>query len=249
MRKFRGDTVSGIIVITDGGLNAGAGYESIIQAAKDAGGRKGAHLKIYTVGVGSTKPQPNLRIANLEAPTQVHTKDKFEIIARLQGQNLEGKEVEVILKAQYDEAGSLSTPREVARKTITLGKDGVAEKVSFEQALDETANLRYTVEANLLDPVAELKLDDNVKSANVVDQRSENPRADGRGRPDAGLPLLDATSSPAILRSAGGRFCKPWTRPRSIPSAKTSNWSASSRRRWRNSTARPTPRTTPKATM
>ncbi len=168
MRKVRGDTVSGIVVVTDGGLNAGPGYESIIQAAKDAGGRKGANLKIYTVGVGSTKPQPNLRIANLEAPTQVHTKDKFEIITRLQGQNLEGKEVEVILKAQYDEGGSLSTPREVARKTITLGKDGVAEKVSFEQAFDETANLRYTVEANLLDPVAELKQDDNVKSANVA---------------------------------------------------------------------------------
>ncbi len=168
MRTFRGDTVSGIVIFTDGGLNAGAGYESIIQAAKDAGGRKGANLKIFAVGVGSTKPQPNLRIANLEAPTQVHTKDKFEIITRLQGQNLEGKEVEVILKAQYDEGGSLSTPREVARKTVTLGKVGMAEKVSFDQALEETATLRYTVEANLLDPVAELKKDDNVKSANVV---------------------------------------------------------------------------------
>lgn len=169
MREFRGENVSGIVVVTDGGSNVGAGYPSIIQTAKDAGGRKGANLKIFSVGVGSTKPQPNLRIASLESPTEVHTKDKFEVNVRLQGQNLEGKQAEVILKEQYDEAGSLSTAREVGRKTVTLAKDGQTVKVDppFELAYEDTANLRFTVEAHLLDATEELKDDDNVKSANV----------------------------------------------------------------------------------
>ncbi len=170
LREFRGDTVSGVVLLTDGDLNAGAGYPNIIQTAKDAGGRKGANLKIFTVGVGSTKSQPNLRIASLEAPTEVHTKDKFDINVRLLGQNLEGKQAEVILKEQYDESGSLSTAREVGRKTVTLAKDGMTVKLEspFELAFDDPAKLRFTVEANLLDTTHELKLDDNVKTANVT---------------------------------------------------------------------------------
>lgn len=169
MQDFRGENASALIVISDGGLNAGAGYPSIVQTAKDAGGRKGANLKIFTVGTGSTKSQPNLRIASLDSPSEVHTKDKFEINVRLLGQNLEGKQAEVVLKEQFDEAGSLSTAREVGRKTVTLAKDGMTVKVEpFElEDYDDPANLRFTVEANLLDAVSELKADDNVKSANV----------------------------------------------------------------------------------
>ncbi|MCA9073135.1 MAG: hypothetical protein KDA84_29635, partial [Planctomycetaceae bacterium] len=61
------------------------------------------------------------------------------------------------------------TAREVARKTVTLGKDGQTVKVEppFELAYEDTANLRFSVEAKLLDTTRELKMDDNVKSANV----------------------------------------------------------------------------------
>ncbi len=169
LRDFRGDTVSGVVIVTDGALNAGAGYPNMIQAAKDAGGGKGNSVKLFTVGTGSTKPQPNLRIASLSAPTEVHTKDKFDIDIRLQGQNLEGKQAEVVLKQQFDEAGSLSSPTEIARRTVTLPKDGMTVKVEppFDLGYEDPANLRLTVEVNLLEATSELKLDDNVKSANV----------------------------------------------------------------------------------
>ena len=163
LREFRNKTASGIVVISDGASNAGLGYTSAIDAARGPDG-----VKIFTIGVGSTDPQRNVTVSSLETPTLVHTKDSFEIAAYVQGQNFEGENVEVVLKAQRMVGDQELPPEERDRQTITLGEDGVPTKVIFDQQWDEPQSVRYLVEARPTQTVAELKDDDNEKDATVT---------------------------------------------------------------------------------
>ena len=163
LREFRNKTASGIVVISDGASNAGIGYSSAIDAARGPDG-----VKIFTIGVGSTDPQRNVTVSSLESPTLVHTKDAFEISAYVQGQNFEGDNVEVVLKAQRMVGDQELPPEERDRQTITLGEDGVPTKVVFEQKWDDPQTVRYLVEAQPTQTVAELKDDDNQKDATVT---------------------------------------------------------------------------------
>ncbi|WP_166826263.1 VWA domain-containing protein [Thalassoroseus pseudoceratinae] len=162
LQEFRSKTASGIIVVSDGASNAGIGYSSAIEAARGQDG-----VKIFTIGVGSTDPQRNVTISSMESPTLVHTKDAFEISAYVQGQNFEGETVEVILKAQRMVGDQELPPEERSRQTITLGEDGVPTKVVFDEKWDDPQTVRYVVEAQPTQVVAELKDDDNQKDATV----------------------------------------------------------------------------------
>lgn len=160
IRQSRSRNLSGIVVITDGVSNAGLSLENVVQEAIDG------KVRLFPVGVGSTQSQQNLFVSSIEAPTLVHTKDKFDISAYIQGEDLEGKSVTVTLKGQV-ESDEESPIEELERKTVELAEDGVPVKVTFEQKQDDPLRMRYFVEAQLVERLTELKEEDNTKDATV----------------------------------------------------------------------------------
>ncbi|MBW3543538.1 MAG: VWA domain-containing protein, partial [Planctomycetes bacterium] len=141
LKQFSGETVSGIIVVTDGASNAG-----IDPRAANADAKK-RNVRLVTVGVGSTQPQPNLEVAQVNAPTHVAVGDPYEIKAHVQGRGLTGQSVIVELKRKPDAAADDVAPTIVATRTIRLAADGEFEEVSFEQSPTDPEKIRFYVEA------------------------------------------------------------------------------------------------------
>ena len=64
--KERGGPIAGIVVMTDGGNNAGIECSVATQAARVAG------IPLYAVGLGSDQQPVNARVVDLEAPKRVY---------------------------------------------------------------------------------------------------------------------------------------------------------------------------------
>src|SRR5690606_26184014 len=80
-----GRTLSGVVVVTDGASNAGVDHLTANGAARQS------KVRLLAAGVGSTRKQANLKIAGLQAPTDVHVGDPYEITGFLQGTGLAGR--------------------------------------------------------------------------------------------------------------------------------------------------------------
>ena len=66
VNKERGGPIAGIVVMTDGGNNAGVDCSVATKAAAVAG------IPIYAVGLGSDQQPVNARVVDLEAPKRVY---------------------------------------------------------------------------------------------------------------------------------------------------------------------------------
>ena len=60
----RGTPVSGIIVFSDGGQNAGISPEAAVELAREA------KIPIFTVGLGSDRQPTNVGISDLAVPAR-----------------------------------------------------------------------------------------------------------------------------------------------------------------------------------
>ncbi|HLJ09968.1 MAG TPA: VWA domain-containing protein, partial [Planctomycetaceae bacterium] len=97
IREESGDTLSGIVVITDGGNNAGV---DPLTAAEAAVANK---VRLIAVGVGSTKKPVLLQLAEIQAPTHVHINDGFAITAFVTGHGLARQMIEVELSTRLEQ--------------------------------------------------------------------------------------------------------------------------------------------------
>ncbi|MEX0717087.1 MAG: hypothetical protein WD066_10880 [Planctomycetaceae bacterium] len=167
--KMQGDTLSGIMVVSDGGSNAG--YEP--RTANEAAVKSRPPVKLVAVGVGGTDKQPNLRVANLQAPTQVHMGDPFDLVALVSGNEMAGRGVEIELLVQADDRGD-EEPRVVARQSVTLAEDGVPVEVAFREVPELAGKFRYSVRVRPTTAIRELREDDNRMDhvAEVVDRKT-----------------------------------------------------------------------------
>ncbi|MEX0867949.1 MAG: vWA domain-containing protein [Pirellulales bacterium] len=125
----RATPVAGVLVLSDGGQNAGLRADTAIAEAIDAG------VPVYTVGIGSLEQPISVRLSDYTAPVRAYPGDNFSITGFVQAQGMAGKPVGVSL--QQIPLESLSEPGEVAGelldlKTINLGPDGEDVAVDFE---------------------------------------------------------------------------------------------------------------------
>lgn len=153
IRRESGDTVSGIVVITDGNSNAGA--DPVQAATKSA-------KPLLTVGTGSLIRRVNLQLAELQAPTHVHVGDGFKIVAYVVAQGLANQSVEVELLSRTEQEGGDPTP--VDRKVVTLGPDGAPTPVTFDYVPTGAGRRQFVVRTRPSRQVEESQLDDNQKS-------------------------------------------------------------------------------------
>lgn len=176
--KIRSRSLAGIAVISDGQSNAGFDPETAREAARRQG------VRLISVGVGGTEPQMNLQVAGLQAPTDVHVGDAFDITALVQAQGLQGRSVIVELLAR-DEADSapeaspdgaapaLPEPTLVESQQVQILEDGVPVEVTFQQTPTVAGSVEYFVRVRPEVPVKEWTEDDNErrKSINLSDRK------------------------------------------------------------------------------
>jgi len=167
MRQVTGRTLSGIVVISDGGSNAGVDPSTANEVARRS------KVRLISVGVGSTQKPVTLRVVNIQAPTDVHIGDPYEIRAFVQGQGLAGRVVKVELLMRP--AGDVkSQPELLESREVSLREDGVAVEVTFKRTPSVTGRFEFFVRTEPVIKVASLKREENErrKTIRIVDRKT-----------------------------------------------------------------------------
>jgi hypothetical protein len=120
--------LAGIVVLSDGGNNAGVDP----LAAAEAAGRAG--VVIEAIGIGSEVLPANLRVADLITPARVFPHDGFAVTAYLQPQGMAGQRVEVeLLEQAVGPEGAAAGPGSLlGTRDAVLTADGEITAVRFD---------------------------------------------------------------------------------------------------------------------
>lgn len=121
----RAQPVSGVVVFSDGGQNAGVDVTAAIEMAQEA------KIPVFTVGLGSERQPTNVRIADFVAPIRAHPGDAYTATAFVQAQGLAGQSATVELTSRAADTDDDENVTLEASENITLGADGVAVPVKF----------------------------------------------------------------------------------------------------------------------
>ncbi|MEX2286909.1 MAG: hypothetical protein WD648_07460 [Planctomycetaceae bacterium] len=175
IRELNGQTLSGIVVVSDGGSNSGIEPSTAHDAARNAK----PSVRLVTVGLGSTAQPVNLQIASIQAPTDAHVGDAYDFSAFVQGQGLAGQTVAVELLMKPDgtdeqpvaveSSDQFPNPREV-----TLREDGIPVEVKFQRHPTVAGTVEYFVRTKSKSQVRELSDEDNErrKTIRVSDRKT-----------------------------------------------------------------------------
>ena len=167
IRQVSGKSLSGVIVISDGAANSGVDVSAAVSMATQT------KTRLMTLGVGSTQPPVNLSIASVQAPTDAHLGDPFEIAAFVQAEGLAGKSAIVELLSRPE--GETSEPILVESKELVLADNGVPIEVKFQQNPTTSGSVEYLVRAKPAVKVSELSDADNArrKTTRVTDRKTK----------------------------------------------------------------------------
>lgn len=160
--EAKSSTLSGVIVVSDGAINAGRDVSVPRERAT------ADNVRLVAVGVGSTVPPTNLEVARLISPTDVQKGDSFELSAILRGKGVAGRPVQVELLQQ---GPNDPEPIIVLTETTSIADESVPTEVSFELKPGDDGEFVYTVRASL-PSVIETREDDNQlsRTVNVFDR-------------------------------------------------------------------------------
>lgn len=159
IRDISGRTLSGIVVISDGGSNAGIEASGAHDLARQT------LTRLVTVGVGSIQKPINLAVANVQAPTDVHLGDPYEITALIQGKGLAGRTVKVELLVRSD--GDEAEPTLLESKEARILEDSIPVEVKFDQTPAVAGNVEFLIRTSSPTRIVELTEDDNEKSKTI----------------------------------------------------------------------------------
>jgi hypothetical protein len=165
-----GSPLSGIIVFTDGGQNAGIAPEAAIQLARKA------KVPIFPIGVGSPRNPTNVRVSDLVAPARAYPGDNYVATGYIQAQGLAGQVAQVQLlwrESREDAGGSKADSGQiVASHPVTLAGDGEVTAVKFELTPQQTG--RRTLCFRIQPPPGDRNPADNQREAEIeiVDRSS-----------------------------------------------------------------------------
>ena len=173
LRRGRGPSLAGVVVLSDGGLNAGTGADSAAGLAARDG------VPVFTVGVGGSDVPANLAVTDVVAPTDVRfgkgreRQDPFEVRAFLTAEQLGGRTARVeLLRRRADAPPDTDVVIDTAEFPIPAGPDDGGEseplEVAFELEPEEPGTFRYTVRAAVNGAgAAESRADDDARGKTV----------------------------------------------------------------------------------
>ena len=137
------ETLSGVVLLSDGQSNGGAAVEAAAAIAAERG------VRIYTLGFGSTQRPREIRITTVEAPPRAFPGDGFPVRVHLQGAGTAGDEVDVRVASAL--IGDDAAPRPEGSTRVVLGEDGAATVATIElPGREEAGARRYTMQASVV---------------------------------------------------------------------------------------------------
>lgn len=165
--RVRGRTLAGVLVLTDGESNAGFHPDTARDLARSS------NVRLVSLGVGGTQPQQNLKIVGLQAPTDVHLGDPYDIKALVQGQGFANQDVVVELLSR-DEGDVDQEPTLLTSKDVRLMEDGAAQEVQFNQVPTVAGTVEYFVRVRPSSGIQEWTEEDNErrKTINLTDRKT-----------------------------------------------------------------------------
>jgi hypothetical protein len=169
MNDEAGKPLSGVVLLSDGGQNAGVGPEPAVELAREA------QAPIIAVGVGSDRQPPSVRVAGLKVPPRVYPGDPYSVSGVVQAWRMAGQVVTVQLLAREADGGAQAergTGAVIDSTQVTLGADGEQVPVGFEVVGDRLG--RRTLVLRVLAPPADRRRDDNFLEGDieVIDQKT-----------------------------------------------------------------------------
>ena len=167
-----GGGLAGVVVLTDGGSNAG------LDPLAAAGLLARAGVVVEPIGIGGDTLPANVRVADVLVPARVFPGDGFAVTAYLQAQGLEGKQVRVELREQpVGDAAGGSEPKPTAggrlvdTLEVPLAADGELAVVRFDVPGLRSPGSRSLVVRVLSPPEDRTPADDAAAAAvEVVEQ-------------------------------------------------------------------------------
>jgi len=168
INRERGGPLAGVVLVTDGGNNAGSDADAAANVARDAG------IPVFAVGLGGHERPANVRVVDLEAPPRVYPGDSFNMTGYVQAYGLIGRSVRVELVSLPDASANDENAQETfeEERRVTLGPDG--EIVSLKFDVSPTQQGRRTFRLRVISPAEDQDPRDNMRSATVqiVDRKN-----------------------------------------------------------------------------
>ena len=157
--ELRSKTLSGVVVFSDGAVNAGRDIHPANERARKDG------VRLFAAATGSTNPPVNLSVSKIIAPTDVQKGDGYEIEALITAQGMNGRNVIVELLQQPP--GSTESAMIDSHEAPIL-EDGTPISVRFERRSEEAGEFVYTIQVRPASGESqESRDDDNRLSRNV----------------------------------------------------------------------------------
>lgn len=154
--------LAGVIVLSDGGTNAGVDPVAAATALQQAG------VPVFPIGIGSERLPANVRVADMIAPSRVFPGDRFAVTGYLQAQGLAGQTVRVELAEVAADASAAEggRGRVIDTTEVRLGADGDVVAARFDvPGLEATG--RRSLAMRVQTPVSDRTPADNIQTADV----------------------------------------------------------------------------------
>ena len=164
LNRTRGQPIAGVILVSDGQLNAGLPHDDAIAVAREV------NVPIYTVGMGAITRPANVAVVDIEAPTRVYPGDAFTITGFVQSFGLDGRAAKVeLISFPQPESGESEEGREVRfedERTINLSATGDLHPIKFDVEPDDLPG-RRVYQVRITPPQGDRNGGDNMREAVV----------------------------------------------------------------------------------
>ena len=160
LERFRGASLSAVVLVTDGVNTQGPSLAEAAEAARSQG------VAVYAVAVGGMQRQRDLRLFDLLADETVFADDLLVCTVRLTGTGYAGKRLFVAVR-------DLDSSQQLARVPAVVGEDGTAAvvRVSFRPPREGRVRVQFEVE-----PQADEADAENNRIEHVLNARKQKVR-------------------------------------------------------------------------
>lgn len=164
VHQERGGPIAGLVLLSDGGQNAGLEVDRALAAAQLA------NIPIFSAGLGSPLAPCNVEIRELQAPQQVFPGDKFNLKGVVQASGLAGQPLRLRLESQSADG---SSPL-LLEDEIELPSVGEIYQQPFEFQVTAGELGKRTYQITAASVPGELDLRDNSRTwdVEVLDRRT-----------------------------------------------------------------------------
>lgn len=164
--RERGGPIAGIVLITDGGQNAGQAHSGTLMAARDAG------IPIFAIGIGSDKRPTNVRVVDLEVPERLYPGDRFTLTGMIQSFGFAGRAARVELFSQEGKGESWPTISDEELR-VKLPPDGEILPVKFEVEPQPAGTRSFKVRVTMAEKDSDEKDNERTATVQIVDRKTK----------------------------------------------------------------------------